>query len=49
MLITYLFEKFTNPDDLSEAAIGDLQVSKYIKLNFKISYIDIYFFGIFSL
>ncbi|WVZ14253.1 hypothetical protein V8G54_011819 [Vigna mungo] len=25
MLITYLFEKFPNPDDLSEAAIGDLQ------------------------
>jgi len=33
MLITYLFENFPSPDDVSEAAIEDLQVSKYIKLN----------------
>jgi len=34
MLITNLFEKFPNPDDVSEADIGDLQVRKYIKINF---------------
>jgi len=28
MLITYLFEKFPNPDNVSEADIGDLQVRK---------------------
>ena len=27
MLIEYLFEKFPNPEDANEAAIGDLQVN----------------------
>lgn len=39
MLIAYLFEKYPNPEDVSEAAIGDLQVKKYVKMNsFYISY-----------
>jgi hypothetical protein len=32
MLIEYLFEKFPNQEDVSETAIGDLQVRTYIEL-----------------
>lgn len=33
MLIAYLFEKYPNPEDVNEAAIGDLQVRKYMEMN----------------
>ena len=31
MLIEFLFEKFSNWEDVNEAAIGDLQVNETIK------------------
>lgn len=33
MLIEFLFEKFPNPEDVNEAAIGDLQVIRDVKMN----------------
>ena len=33
MLIAHLFDTYPNPEDFTEAAIGDLQVRKYMKSN----------------